>query len=87
MSMRQREGDRGDGDRCKQDECASNNLRFNGGILFFHSVVLRVLGEFQEAIRCVYKCTYIVGNTLVAKNPRGRQDFFYNLSKKSFLGV
>jgi len=35
------------------------------------------LGEFSEAFRGVYKCAYIVGNTLVAKNTKGRQDFFY----------
>src|SRR6266480_4355694 len=76
LSLRQRKWERCKRGKCEQDECASDDLRFNGGVLFFHGVVLRVLGEFSEAIRCVYKCAYIVGNMLVAKNTKGRQDFF-----------
>jgi len=38
VSLRQREWDRANGDKCEQDERASKNLRFNGGVLFFHLV-------------------------------------------------
>src|SRR5256885_9044014 len=38
--VRQREWDCGDGDKCKQDKCASKNLRFDRRVsLFFHRVV------------------------------------------------
>ncbi len=83
LSLRQRKWERCKRGKCEQDECASDDLRFNGGVLFFHGVVLRVLGEFSEAIRCVYKCAYIVGNMLVAKNTKGRQDFFYIFFRKT----
>ena len=57
-------------------------MRLNRGVLFFHSVVLRGLGEFPEAFRGVYKCAYIVGNTLVAKSEESSQDYFL-----LFLGI
>jgi hypothetical protein len=41
VSLRQREWDRADGEKCEQDQCAPNQVRFNGVFgLFFHFCVL-----------------------------------------------
>ena len=62
-------------------------MRFNGGVLFFHGVVLRDLAEFTEAIRWVYNVGAHRGHTLVAKNARARQGFLQNLFKFPDVGL
>src|SRR6059058_447882 len=60
LSLRQREWERCKRGKCEQDECASDDLRLNRGVLFFHGVVLEFWENFPEAFRGVYKYAYIV---------------------------
>jgi hypothetical protein len=65
--LRQREWDRADGEKRKQDQCAPKQVRLNGWInLFFHVFVPLDFWELTEAIRCVCRCAYIVGNMVLA---------------------
>src|SRR5438876_4821710 len=86
VPLRQRERDRADSEKRKQDKRAPKQVRLNRVFnLFFHVFVPLDFWELTEAIRCVYRCAYIVGSTVLAKSARASQDIFKK--SENFLGV